>query len=187
MGCKTYRCEPNSPSDLKTMSPNTDTQVVPDVKRDARRNSRRQRGALLIDLLIAVFVLSVASLSFFSLFPTIARSQRIAKDETVAQQMSQRLVEQLNLLKPADITPEVLTGLNLIDTGQTQPPYSFSNIPLDQASRYSPSQALQSGTGTLAVTQLDAQSVRLDVTIAWKSSKGKSMSVTTGTILGGYR
>ncbi|MBX7133739.1 MAG: hypothetical protein K1X67_13785 [Fimbriimonadaceae bacterium] len=101
--------------------------------------------------------------------------------------MSQRLVEQLNLLKPSDITPQVLTGLNLIDSGQTQPPYSFSNIPLDQASRYSPSQALQNGTGSLAVTQLDAQSVRLDVTITWKSSKGKTMSVTTGTILGGYR
>lgn len=169
------------------MCATTDTHAVPSMTSDARPRQRRKRGALLIDLLIAVFVLSVASLSFFSLFPTIARSQRIARDETVAQQMSQRLVEQLNLLKPADITPEVLTGLNLIDTGQTQPPYSFSNIPLDQASRYSPSQALQNGTGTLAVTQLDAQSVRLDVTISWKSSKGKTMSVTTGTILGGYR
>jgi len=165
----------------------TDNLRVAPGKTHTRPRARRRRGALLIDLLIAVFVLSVASLSFFSLFPTIARSQRIAKDETVAQQMSQRLVEQLNLLKPSDITPQVLTSLNLIDAGQTQAPYSFSNIPLDQASRYSPSQALQSGTGSLAVTQLDAQSVRLDVTISWKSSKGKTISVTTGTILGGYR
>lgn len=165
----------------------TENELVTICKTHPRKRARRCRGALLIDLLIAVFVLSVASLSFFSLFPTIARSQRIARDETIAQQMSQRLVEQLNLLKPSDITPQVLTGLNLIDSGQTQPPYSFSNIPLDQASRYSPSQALQNGTGSLAVTQLDAQSVRLDVTITWKSSKGKTMSVTTGTILGGYR
>lgn len=165
----------------------TENELVTICKTKPRKRARRCRGALLIDLLIAVFVLSVASLSFFSLFPTIARSQRIAKDETIAQQMSQRLVEQLNLLKPSDITPQVLTGLNLIDSGQSQAPYSFSNIPLDQASRYSPSQALQNGTGSLAVTQLDAQSVRLDVTITWKSSKGKTMSVTTGTILGGYR
>ncbi|HRJ96442.1 MAG TPA: type II secretion system protein [Fimbriimonadaceae bacterium] len=153
----------------------------------AKRVSRRRRGALLIDLMIAVFVVGFAALSFFSLFPTIARSHRIARDETVAQQMCVRLIEQLQLLKPSDVDSQTLTALNLIDTGQTASPYSFSHIPLDEASRYSPSQVLQNGRGTLTVTHLDANSVRLDVTIRWVSSKGKEMSVSSGTILGGYR
>lgn len=141
----------------------------------------------MIDLMIAVFVVAFAALSFFSLFPTIARSHRIARDETVAQQMCVRLIEQLQLLKASDVNAQTLTALNLIDTGQTASPFSFSHIPLDEASRYSPSQVLQNGRGTLAVTPLDAGSVRLTVTIQWTSSKGKEMSVTSGTILGGYR
>lgn len=101
--------------------------------------------------------------------------------------MCVRLIEQLQLLKASDVEAQTLSALNLIDAGQTEPPYSFSHIPLDEASRYSPSQVLQNGRGTLSVTTLDADSVRLDVTIRWTSSKGKEMSVSSGTIIGGYR
>lgn len=148
---------------------------------------QRRQGALLIDLLIAMFILSMAALSFFSLFPTIARSQHIAREETVAQQMCQRLIEQLQLLKASDITGPTLAAVNLIDAGQTASPYSFSHIPLDEGSRYSPAQVLRNGTGTLTVTPIDSQSVRLGVTIGWTSASGKAMSVSTGTIIGGYR
>ncbi|HRF59945.1 MAG TPA: hypothetical protein PLH94_08535 [Fimbriimonadaceae bacterium] len=148
---------------------------------------RLRRGALLVDLMFGVFVLAMAATTFFALFPTVHRSQQIAKEEAIAQQMSQRMLEQLQLLKPSDITPGTLSQLNLIDPNQTQPPYSFTNIPLDAGWRFSPAQALRNGTGTLTVTQLDASSVRLAITIGWKSSSGKSSSITTGTILGGYR
>lgn len=158
------------------------------MSREVRSKPRRtRRGALLVDLMFGVFVLAMAATTFFALFPTVHRSQAIAKEEAIAQQMSQRMLEQLQLLKPTDITVGTLTQLNLIDTGQSQPPYSFTNIPLDAGWRYSPAQALRNGTGTLAVTNLDSNSVRLTITIAWKSASGKSSSITTGTILGGYR
>ncbi len=145
------------------------------------------QGALLVDVLVGIFMLALAAAAFFALIPMIHRSQTVAKEESLAQAMAQRMVEQLQMLHRSDIDAATLTKLNLIDSGQTQAPYSFANIPLDQASRYSPSQALRNGSGSIAVSTVDANSTRLDVTITWKSSTGKSRSITTGTILGGYQ
>ncbi|MBX3120445.1 MAG: hypothetical protein KF784_15405 [Fimbriimonadaceae bacterium] len=153
-----------------------------------RARTRRQRkGALLIDVLIGVFMLTLAAAAFFALIPMIHKSQTVAKEESVAQAMAQRMVEQVQMLQRSDMTAVTLTKLNLIDTGQSQPPYSFSNIPMDQGSRYSPSQALRAGTATLDVNPADANSMRVDVTISWKSATGKNRSFKTGTILGGYQ
>lgn len=155
--------------------------------RQSVQKRRLHKGALLIDVLVGIFMLSLAATAFFSLFPMIHKSQTVAKEESLAQAMAQRMIEQVQMLQRSDINAATLTKLNLIDSGQTQPPYTFTNIPMDQASRYSPSQALRSGSGVMDVTYIDANSTRLDITISWKSSTGKSRSITTGTILGGYQ
>lgn len=151
------------------------------------RKARLRKGALLIDVLVGVFMLTLAAAAFFALIPMIHRSQTVAKEESLAQSMAQRMIEQLQMLQRSDITPATLVKLNLIDSGQTQPPYSFSNIPMDQASRYSPSQALRNGAATMDVNNADANSMRIDITISWKSSTGKNRTFKTGTILGGYQ
>ncbi len=148
---------------------------------------RKTRGALLLDVLLAVFILSLAAISFYGLTPVIFRSRTMAKDNTAALQMANRLVEHIQLLKASDLKAPTLTALNLIDAGQSQQPYSFTHIPLDEASRYSPAQTLRNGTGSLTFTDLDSGAIRVNVQINWTSASGKASSVTTGTIIGGYR
>lgn len=156
-----------------------------DIKCDRKRSLKR--GAMLLETLLGVFILSLAAVGFYALTPVIFRSRSLAKENTAALQMANRLLEHVELLKTSDLTPATLTSLNLIDTGQSAPPYSFSHIPLDEASRYSPAQVLRDGTGTMTITPLDSGAVRVNVQVSWTSSSGKAATVQTGTIIGGYK
>lgn len=147
----------------------------------------RRRGAISIDALTAVFVTALSAAAFFSLIPVVDKSQKIGRQESVANQLCNRMIEQLQLLKPSDVQATTLTQLNLIDPGQISPPYSFTNIPLDEASRYSPAQALPSGTGTLDVVALPHGSIEARVMISWRSSSGRTRTLQTGTVFGGFR
>jgi len=147
----------------------------------------RRRGAISIDALTAVFVTALGAAAFFSLIPVVDKSQKIGRQESIANQLCNRMIEQLQLLKPSDVQAATLTQLNLIDSGQTSPPYSFTNIPLDEASRYSPAQALPNGTGSLDVVSLPHGSVEARVTITWRSASGRTRTLQTGTVLGGFR
>ena len=147
----------------------------------------KRRGAIIIDCLMAVFVLGLGAASFYSLFPTYKRAETVAAQEAKASQMAARLVENLQLLHASNFTASTLSSLHLIDDGQTQPPYSFSHIPMDEASMYSPAQSLPNGTGSMAVTTLSGNSVRAVITITWRTPSGTTRSLTTGTIVGGYR
>lgn len=151
------------------------------------RLSRRRRGSILLDALIGMFILVVATLSYLSLTVVTHKSQVISKDESRAAQLAGRLIEQVQLLTTRDVNVKTLTALNLVDYGSTGSPYSFTNIPLDEGTRYSPARVLTQGKGVLTVTKLANDSLRVVATISWKSKTGVSKSYTTGTIIGSYR
>jgi hypothetical protein len=136
---------------------------------------------------MAVFILGLGAAAYFSLQPTMKQSQLLAQEEAKAIQMAHRMIEHVQLMRPVDVNYTNLKDLGLIDSSPASSPYSFSNVPLDDATNYSPSKALRNGQGQLSVTPIDAGSVRLDITIAWTSSSGRTRSLTTGAIIGGYR
>ena len=137
--------------------------------------------------MVGIFVLVIATLSYLSRTIVTERSHFISKDETRAAQMAARLVEQIQLLKVKDVNPSTLRALNLIDTNSTASPYSFSDIPLDYGTQYSPSQVLRQGTGRLTMATMANGSIRVLATINWRSTSGRARSYTTGTIIGAYR
>lgn len=142
---------------------------------------------MLLDALVGVFVLAVGTMSVFSLVPTAQRAQSLATEEARAANMSTRMLEQLQQLKPSEINASVLTQLGLIDTGQGASPYSFAHVPLDDATGMSPAKALRGGAGSIAVTPIAANSVRIDLTMTWTSASGKARTLRSGTIVGGYK
>lgn len=142
---------------------------------------------MIIDTMIGLFIFALGAAAFYGLMPILKQGETISRYESVATQMCSRMVEHLQTFRPSDLTAEALSQLNLIDDGQVGSPYSFSNVPMDHASRYSPSQALPNGTGTLTVTPIESGCLRLDVEVTWRSPTGRTSRVRTGTILGGYR
>lgn len=142
---------------------------------------------MLADALTAAFVLAVLFMSMGGLYTAARRSEETARNQTIANQMAQRFIEQLQLMRASDMNAQALIGVNLIDPGQANSPFSFTNIPLDAGTGHSPAQALRQGTGTLTLTTVSTNAVRADVTITWRTRSGQQQSITTGTIVGGYR
>lgn len=154
-----------------------------------RKLLAKQTGAFTIDALTAVFVVSLSAAAFYTLAPATDRAQRLSREDALATQLCGRFVEQLRLLKPADMNSSTLTQLNLIDStiDGSAGLYSFTHIPLDEASKYSPAQLLKNGAGTLQIVQLSDNAKELRVTMTWTSAAGKARTIKSGTILGGYR
>jgi len=124
---------------------------------------------------------------FYGLMPVIHRSHEIAQQESRAAQIAARVTEQVAMLKPTDLTAATLGQLKLNDPNQGNQPWTITHIPLDDGTDYSPAKVLKSGTGTISTSNIAQGSVLVTVTIAWKSPSGKARSLTTGTVVGGYR
>lgn len=145
----------------------------------------------MLDVMVAVFVLSIGSMGVFSLIPVAHRSQALASEEAKASHMTTRVLEQLQQLKVSELNPSLLTQLGLIDAGQSQypanGPFSFAQVPLDDATGMSPAKALRGAVATFALTPIQANSVRIDLTLRWTSATGKARLLKTGTVVGGYK
>ena len=158
------------------------------MKEMPRLRSTKKRGSLLLDTLTALFVLSMGALSLFATLPVASKAGKLASDQGQASYMATKYIEQLQTLKTTDITLNKLTSLNLIDAGQTgSSPYTFTNVPLDNGSYYSPSKVLKGAAATITITNLDSGAVKCDISIQWKSANGIQESLSTGTVVGGYK
>ena len=153
----------------------------------ATRKRRLRAGALLMDVMIGIFMLVLATVTLMSLFPVVMRGEKMSSDESKAIQMTSRLVEHIQMLGAEDINGKTLESLNLIDTGQLVQPYSFTHVPLDEASMYSPAQVLDDAKGELEITVLGDGSRRVDLELQYRSKSGDIRTVKTGTIIGAFR
>ena len=151
------------------------------------RARRRDRGALLVDVLIGMFLFVMTALAILSLFPVIKRGEQMSTEESKAIQMCNRLIEHVQMLPANDITIENLTALNLIDDDQSAQPLSFTHVPLDEASRYSPAQALRDSDAELSFAEIDGGSVRVLITMTYTTDSGFSKTINTGTVVGAFR
>jgi len=141
----------------------------------------------MIDCLIAIFILGMGAVSYYSLLPVVKQSHMIAQQESKVGQMCTRVVEEFSMLKSSQVTASTLSQLNLIDPNQTNQPWTFSHIPLDDGTDYSPAKELINGVGTITTSNIANGSVLITITISWNSPTGAKRSYTTGTVVGGYR
>lgn len=147
----------------------------------------RRHGALLVDVVLGLFFFLVFALCFAALFPVIKRAQIMSMHESKAVQMTSRLVEHLQMLPSKDVNATSLIALNLIEPGQSEQPWSFSKIPLDHASQYSPDQILRDANGTITTTSLADGSVKVIVRLSYTTETGKTKNIRSGTVIGSFR
>lgn len=165
-----------------------------------RRRTRTQSGSLIIDTLVGLLIFALGAAAFFSLMPALQQGEKISKYESVATQISGRMIEHLQTLRPSEVTAENLTQMNLIDAGQTKSPFTFTDVPMDHATLYSPSQALPNGKAEMSIAPMDSKALFVVIEISWDAFAGKRQPVdskaapkqkrrtfTTGTVIGGYR
>jgi Tfp pilus assembly protein PilV len=148
---------------------------------------RSQRGIALFEVLVASVMLVAGALAYFTLVPLIHRSQQMARHQSTAIQIANRMIEHLLLLRSTTLTADNLANLNLIERGQTQPPYSFKHLPMDDGWQYSPARVLPNGSGTMNVTTLANGATMVVIDITWTERAGGNRTYRTGTILGVQR
>ena len=137
--------------------------------------------------MIGLTLLSMGAVSFYSVFPVLTKAHKIGDSQQKATLIATKMLEHLQLQSPNKLDATSLYAAQLIDAGQTSAPYTFSSIPLEDSTDYSPAKALKNGTGTITINNLQWGSKQVVVTVNWKSASGKSSTVTMGTILGAYR
>ncbi|MBV6457143.1 MAG: hypothetical protein HONBIEJF_00250 [Fimbriimonadaceae bacterium] len=101
--------------------------------------------------------------------------------------MVMRLLEHMQMLSVDNFEGPTLEALNLIDDGDGEPPYSFTHIPLDEASRYSPAQVLRNAKGLVDFDVLADGSVMVTASLSYTSASGKEQTIQSGTVVGAFR
>lgn len=154
---------------------------------NSRRRARLQAGAILVDVVIGMFFLVMTTLSLMSLFPVIKKGEQLSTERSKAVQICNRMLEHVQMLGAKDVSYDNLVALNLIDTTSATQPYSFTQVPMDEASRYSPAQTLRNAKGELTYSDLGDGSVLIQVSLTYTSDSGHAETVKTGTVIGGFR
>ena len=150
----------------------------------ASGQGRRRRGFSLIDALVGSFILFVGGLSLTTLMPTMARSQKMSHEMSVATQIASRELEQVKLASYNNCTYSGLRSLNLLDAYPGSGPHTFSNVNLDQASHLSATNCLKNGIAELDISQPTTTVREARATVRWTSASGHAQAVTVSTLLG---
>lgn len=145
---------------------------------------KRSRGFTLVDSMIGFLILAIGALAFCATVPVVSRSHHMADEQTKAVQIAQWQIEQVRQTGFLNLTFERLYPLGLVDDWDGDGPMTFTNAPVVQAGRFSPSAQLRNGTGELEIVDHGSDIREARVTVRWTSPAGKDRSVELTTLVG---
>jgi prepilin-type N-terminal cleavage/methylation domain-containing protein len=137
---------------------------------------KSRSGLTLIEVMIAVLVLSFAVSVFASLYPMAQRMRSKAENVTRATTLAQQKIEQVRALAYTSLNYSGLHSNNIIDASPTSSPYSFTTTD-------SLATKLPQGSGTLTLSNPATDLTRIDVTITWGGLIQTGDSVTVSTLI----
>jgi type IV pilus assembly protein PilV len=135
---------------------------------------KNRSGFSLIEVMIAVLVLSFTVTVFGALYPMAMRLRSKSENVTQATLIAQKKIEQVRAVPYSSLTYSGLSANSLIDSSPTSSPYSFTTAD-NLASK------LPQPTGTLTITTPSTDLKRVDVTISWGGVVANGNSVTVST------
>ena len=145
---------------------------------------KRSRGFTLVDSMIGFLILAIGALAFCATVPVVSRSHHMADEQTKAVQIAQWQIEQVRQAGFLNLSFERLYPLGLVDDWDGDGPMKFTNAPVVQAGRFSPSAQLRKGTGELEIVDQGSDIREIRVTVRWTSPAGKDRSVELTTLVG---
>ena len=144
--------------------------------------SRSQGGFTLIEILFAIFLVTICALIVSATMPVANVSRAKASDLDKAMGLAQKQLEAIRGLGFPNLNAIQLANNGLIDN--TKPvaanTYSFTNS--DSANLDNPSLVLAKGSGTVKIEQLNMNLDRVTITVNWYDPK----YFVAGTHMKGY-
>lgn len=135
---------------------------------------KNRPGLTLIEVMIAVLVLSFAVAVFAPLYPASMRLRSKAENVTRATTLAQQKLEQVRALPYTSLTYSGLQTNSVIDASPTTSPYSFTSVD-------SLASKLPQGAGTLTLSTPATDLKQIDVTVTWGGLVQNGNSVTMST------
>jgi prepilin-type N-terminal cleavage/methylation domain-containing protein len=135
---------------------------------------KKRSGMSLIEVMIAVLILSFAVAVFAPLYPTSMRLRSKAENVTRATTLAQQKIEQIRALPYTSLTYSGLRANSVIDSSPATSPYSFTSVD-GLASK------LPEVTGTLSVSTPATDLTQVDVTVSWGGlvQNGNTVALST--------
>lgn len=134
-----------------------------------------KRGAGLVDAMVTLSLVTLAGLTFSAAFPTATACSRQAQEYKTAVAIAEQKMEQVRSLRYELLTPSIRSTSQIVDSGSTASPYSFTVI--DEVAA-----KINHGTGTLTLQDATPDMIRATVTVSWISSShsvARSVRLTT--------
>lgn len=146
------------------------------------KNQSRVKGASLVEVLLALFLIVSAASIVAATMPVATTSRAKASLMNRAMGLAQKHLEAIRGAGYANAAATQLASLGLIDSATPidTDTYSFTNC--DLAALDNPATVLPGGTGRVVVEQVDLDLRRVTVTVGW-TDRGNPRSFTVGTLI----
>lgn len=146
------------------------------------KHKLRRSGFTLVEVLFAIFVISMCALIVACTMPVATMSKVRGDYLTRASDIAEKEIEGIRGAGFANAAPNGLLTAGLIDSSTpiATNTYSFTNV--DNAVYDSPAKVLPQGTGTVQITNLSLGETQIVVTVTYVFN-GQTKNVTTGTVV----
>lgn len=132
---------------------------------------RSRRGFSLVEIVVAVFLMSMAVLMFGAFYPTAARASRMSGNHSQAISEVQHKVDQLRAVGYGRLTYGELRAAGIIDASPNAQPYRFDGIDNLGA-------LLPNAQGTLSISSAGTDLAQVTVRVTWAGAPSKAMEGT---------
>jgi prepilin-type N-terminal cleavage/methylation domain-containing protein len=143
---------------------------------------RRRSGFTLIEVLFAVFLVTISGAMVAATLPISTDARARADLNNKATGLIQKQLEAIRGLGYQNATPGQLAFYGLIDSTATVAPNTYTFTNSDSAALDNPSRILPGGTGTILVEQPDLDLRRITITVTWVD-RGRTRTLTDGTLI----
>ena len=142
--------------------------------------SRRKRGAMLIDAILAIYLVAVVALVLSATLAGAVVSRGLADQRTKATCIANRQLEAIKGLGYENLSFASLQFYGLADTSTSSTTCTFTTC---GATSEKVSTILPQGTGTTTITDVTATVKKIVINVRWLSKTG-NRTVTVSTEIG---
>jgi len=121
--------------------------------------------------MFAVTLVFAASMIYVALVPMALKGERMMASHQQATSLLQHKIDQLRGVGYGRLTYTELKDAGIIDSSPTSSPYRFTNV--DRLTDY-----YKSATGTITVTDFDANNKRVVLTLTWTGMHARQANGT---------
>ncbi|MDO8681922.1 MAG: hypothetical protein Q7N50_00375 [Armatimonadota bacterium] len=125
---------------------------------------------------MSITLLGAAGIVFSASFPSGFAALEQSSEATKAASIAQEKMEQIRAVSYADLNYATLNAAGHVDNNPTSSPFSFTLV--DGVAT-----DLNSGTGSIAITNEGGGVMRVTVAVNWLSTNGISRNVTVTTLV----